>query len=65
MAKSERITEKPTAALFPRQLLEMEKQGLITRGKRKLSKKLLDLPRPADSKGAILKILLQEREDGH
>ena len=42
----------------------MEKQGLIKRGARKLSKEFWDLPRSLDLAGAVRKTLLQEGEVG-
>jgi len=48
---------------LPDHFIEMEKQGLIKRGARKLSKKFRDLPRPLDPTGAVWKTLLQEGEE--
>ena len=43
---------------LPDHFIEMEKQGLIKRGARKLSKKFWNLPRPLDPTGAVWKTLL-------
>jgi len=63
---------KPVARLVPvsrrknlkESLLRMEKQGLIRLGARKLPKNFWKIPRPEDSKGLVLKALLEERELG-
>jgi prevent-host-death family protein len=63
---------KPVARLLPicrsktmkQSLLSMEKQGLIRIGSGKLPKNFWMLPRPDDSKGLVLKALLEEREGG-
>ena len=49
---------------FPKELIEMEKQGLIRLGTEKLPKEFWKMPRPKDPKGLILKALLREREEG-
>lgn len=49
---------------LPGHLAEMEKQGLVKLGSRKLSKRFWDLPRPKDPKGLVLKAVLEEREKG-
>jgi len=49
---------------LPEHLREMEKQGLIKLGSRKLPKRFWDLPRPKDPKGSVLKAVLEEREKG-
>ncbi|MBI4562703.1 MAG: type II toxin-antitoxin system Phd/YefM family antitoxin [Candidatus Rokubacteria bacterium] len=49
---------------LPGHLAEMEKQGLIKVGAGKLPKGFWDLPRPKDPKGLVLKVVLQEREEG-
>ena len=49
---------------LPDYFIEMEKQGLIKRGARKLSKEFWDLPRSLDLADAVRKTLLQEEEEG-
>lgn len=49
---------------LPERLAEMEKQGLVKLGSRKLPKCFWDLPRPKDPKGLVLKAVLEEREKG-
>ena len=53
-----------SSTVLPQHLAEMEKQGLIKVGAAKLPKNFWTLPRPNDSKGLVLKSLLQEREEG-
>ena len=59
-----KLTPAGSSATLPQHLAEMEKQGLIKVGAAKLSKDFWTLPRPKDSKGLVLKSLLQEREEG-
>ena len=59
-----RLTPAGISAVLPQHLAEMEKQGLIKVGAAKLPKDFWTLPRPKDSKGLVLKSLLQEREEG-
>ncbi len=49
---------------MPRQLIEMEKEGLIKLGSGKLPKGFWKLPRPRDPKGSVVKAVLREREEG-
>ena len=49
---------------LPEHLAEMERQGLVKLGSKKLPKRFWDLPRPKDPKGLILKAVLEEREKG-
>ena len=49
---------------LPDHFIEMEKQGLIKRGARMLSKQFWELPRPLDPTGAVRKTLSQEGEEG-
>ncbi|MFQ5684542.1 MAG: type II toxin-antitoxin system Phd/YefM family antitoxin [Candidatus Binatia bacterium] len=49
---------------LPGYLAELERQGLIKPGSRKLPKNFWAMPRPKDTKASILKALLQERESG-
>ena len=57
-----KLTPAESSATLPQHLAEMEKQGLIKIGSAKLPKDFWNLPRPKDSKGLVLKSLLQERE---
>jgi prevent-host-death family protein len=59
-----KLTPAGSSATLPQHLAEMEKQGLIKVGSAKLPKDFWNLPRPKDSKGRVLKSLLQEREEG-
>jgi prevent-host-death family protein len=59
-----KLTPAGSSATLPQHLAEMEKQGLIKVGSAKLPKDFWNLPRPKDSKGLVLKSLLQEREEG-
>ena len=49
---------------MPRQLIEMEKEGLIKIGSGKLPRGFWKLPRPRDPKGSVVKAVLQERGEG-
>jgi prevent-host-death family protein len=63
---------KPVARLVPisranapgESLTRMEKQGLIKIGSGRLPKKFWTLPRAEDTKGLVLKALLDERNSG-
>jgi prevent-host-death family protein len=59
-----KLTPAVSSIVLPQHLAEMEKQGLIKVGTAKLPKDFWTLSRPRDSKGAVLKSLLQEREEG-
>jgi hypothetical protein len=59
-----KLTPAGSSATLPQHLAEMENQGLIKIGTAKLPKDFWTLPRPNDSKGLVLKSLLQEREKG-
>ncbi len=68
------VTERgrPIAKLVPalpdeslsEHLVEMEQQGLLTRGSGKLLEDFWELPRPKDPSGLVMKAVLQEREEG-
>ena len=69
------VTERgrPVAKLIPisapeddeqRRLQEMERQGLIRLGTRKLPKDFWQRPRPADPEGSVLQALIEERREG-
>jgi prevent-host-death family protein len=68
------ITDRgdPVARLLPisraragrETMKSMEKRGLIRIGSGKLPKDFWKIPRPEDSKGLVLKALLEEREGG-
>jgi prevent-host-death family protein len=45
-------------------IASMEKRGLIRLGSGKLPKDFWMIPRPKDSKGSVLRALLEEREKG-
>ena len=45
-------------------LREMEKKGLLKRGKQPLPADFWDLPRPADPQAAVRSAVLREREAG-
>lgn len=51
------------SGIIPEELQEMQKAGLVSIGKGKLSKDFWALPRPLDPKGSVLQALLEERED--
>jgi len=63
---------KPVARVIPvrpfddmeQQLLHMEKEGFITRGKGRLHGDFWKVKRAEDKEGLILEALLEEREDG-
>ena len=62
---------QPRARLFPprqvslsRHLRDMEKSGLVRRGKRPLPVNFWDLPRPIDPDANIRSMILREREEG-
>lgn len=57
-----KLTPTDSSEALPEHLRELEKQGLIKRGARKLPKGFWDLPRPKDPKGLVLKAVLRERE---
>ena len=59
-----KLTPAGSSANLPQHLAEMEKQGLIKVGSAKLSKDFWTLPRQTNSKGLVLRSLLQEREEG-
>jgi hypothetical protein len=52
------------SSALAKELLDMEKQGLVKIGRGKLPKGFWDLPRPKDPKGRVLQSLIQEREQG-
>ena len=63
--------EGPIAVLKPamdksldERLRELEEEGLIKVGTRKLPDYFWDLPRPADPEGTVMAALLEEREEG-
>lgn len=68
------ITEhgRPIARLLPvanpmslsEHLKDMEKKGLLKRGKKSLPADFWSLPRPADPQGAVRSKILDEREEG-
>ena len=62
---------QPVARLLPprqvslsQHLRDMEKSGLVKRGKRPLPADFRDLPRPADPDASIRSMILREREEG-
>jgi prevent-host-death family protein len=59
-----RLGPAVSSETLPQQLVEMEKQGLIKIGSRKLPKNFWALPRPKDPKGLVVKTVLREREEG-
>lgn len=59
-----RLAPTVGSKLMPEHLVEMEKQGVIRLGGKKLPKDFWKMPRPKDPKGLVLKALLQEREEG-
>lgn len=68
------ITEhgRPIARLLPiensvflsEHLQDMEKEGLLKRGKKPLPADFWNLPRPADPQGAVRATVLDERKEG-
>lgn len=59
-----RLAPTVISETFPKELIEMEKQGVIRLGVERLPKDFWKMPRPKDPKGLVLKALLQEREEG-
>ena len=55
---------KRTEMEIPPHLLTLERAGLARIGKSSLPTNFWSLPRPKDKKGAALKALLSEREEG-
>ncbi len=54
---------RPAARVpLPEHLRDMEKKGLLKRGKRPLPADFWDLPRPADPQAAVRSTVLRERE---
>ena len=51
-------------ASLSRHLRDMEKGGLVRRGKRLLPADFWDLPRPIDPEASIRSMILREREEG-
>ena len=49
---------------LPKHLRDMEKKGLLKRGKQALPADFWDLPRPADPQAAVRLTVLREREAG-
>ena len=49
---------------LPEHLQDMEKKGLLKRGKQPLPADFWDLPRPADPQAAVRLTALREREAG-
>lgn len=68
------ITERgrPIARLVPEKrtgwdderIAELKRKGVLTGNPRPLGKAFFDLPRGRDPEGAVLKALLEEREEG-
>lgn len=54
----------PHQASLSRHLRDMEKGGLVRRGKRPLPADFWDLPRPTDPEAGVRSIVLREREEG-
>ncbi|MDI6716970.1 MAG: type II toxin-antitoxin system prevent-host-death family antitoxin [Actinomycetota bacterium] len=50
--------------MIPENLRELEKKGLVKIGSGKLPEDFWAMPRPSDPKGAALRVLLKEREEG-
>ena len=59
-----KLTPALGASALPKELVEMEKQGLVKIGRGKLPKDFWDLPRPKDPKGRVSQSLLHERDQG-
>jgi prevent-host-death family protein len=59
-----KLTPAEAVELWPDDLVEMEKQGLIRLGSGKLAKDFWKLPRPKDPKGLVRKAVLRDREEG-
>ena len=57
--------DRPVARVpLPEHLRDMEKKGLLKRGKHPLPADFWDLPRPADPQAAVRSTVLREREAG-
>lgn len=59
-----KLTPAVGASALAKELVEMEKQGLVKIGRGKLPKDFWDLPRPKDPKGRVSQSLLHERDQG-
>ena len=59
-----KLTPAERSEVFPGELIEMEKHGLIKLGSGKLPKGFWELPRPKDPNGLVAKAVLREREAG-
>ena len=59
-----KLTPAERSEVFPEELIEMEKHGLIKLGSGKLPKGFWELPRPKDPNGLVAKAVLREREAG-
>lgn len=55
---------KRTEMEIPPHLLTLERAGLVRIGQASLPASFWSLPRPKDRKGAVIKALLNEREEG-
>jgi prevent-host-death family protein len=65
------ITEhgRPVARIVPAEsdderLAELERQGVLRRGKGAIPDDFFDLPRPADPEGSVRAALIEERREG-
>ena len=54
----------PHQASLSRHLRDLEKRGIVRRGKRPLPVDFWDLPRPTDPDANIRSMVLREREEG-
>lgn len=59
-----RLAPPASSGALPDHLREMERQGLVKIGARKLPKDFWRMPRPKDPKGLVMKALLEERAEG-
>ncbi|MGH2472955.1 MAG: type II toxin-antitoxin system Phd/YefM family antitoxin [Candidatus Limnocylindria bacterium] len=59
-----RLAPPASSAPLPDHLRQMERQGLVKIGARKLPKDFWRMPRPKDPKGLVMKALLEERVEG-
>ena len=63
-ADREAYTRPAERVPLPEHLRDMEKKGLLRRGKQPLPADFWDLPRPADPQAAVRSTVLRERDAG-
>ncbi len=58
------VSIKPNESIS-QDLKDMEKEGLIVIGQGKIPKNFWTFPRPKDSKGMVVKTIIEERMEGY